>query len=142
MVPVHGGEIDAFDTFVRSEVERQPHGLSEKTLRRLIYNYGSAYSEVLQYLESRDRSQSLDEDFAVLRAEAIHGARDEMARKLSDVVFRRTELGSAGHPGDEALRVCASAMSAELRWSAERTRAEIEETSQAFRFGGCHSITT
>lgn len=140
-MPLHGGAIEGFDTFVGSEVQRQPHGLSEKTLRRLLYNYGSAYSEVLRYLD-RENQEADDEDLIVLRAETLHAVRDEMAHKLSDVVFRRTEVGSAGDPGFEALRTCAKVMSTELGWSPERTRQEIAETRQAFNFGGCHSIST
>jgi glycerol-3-phosphate dehydrogenase len=56
----------------------------------------------------------------------------EMAQKLADVVFRRTELGSAGHPGKEALQACAETMSAELGWSAPRTRQELQEVENIF----------
>jgi glycerol-3-phosphate dehydrogenase len=78
-----------------------------------------------------ERDTGID-DARVLHAEVIHGVREEMARKLSDVVFRRTDLGTAGDPGIERLEICASAMSAELGWSADKTRAEIEETTRRF----------
>jgi glycerol-3-phosphate dehydrogenase len=59
-----------------------------------------------------------------------------MAQKLADCVFRRTDLGTAGHPGDEALAVCAALMAAELGWSAARIELELAEVGS--RFPGSH----
>ena len=39
-------------------------------------------------------------------AYVVNAVRNEMAVKLSDVVFQRTELGTGGNPGDEALADC------------------------------------
>jgi glycerol-3-phosphate dehydrogenase len=136
LTPIHGGEIDDFQNFVRDEIGKQARGLSERTVRRLIYNYGSAYSEVLRYLDVSPESAKTTEDATVLKAEVIRGVREEMANKLSDVVFRRTDLGTAGHPGIESLRICADAMGAELGWCPERIRQELDETSRSFHLGG------
>ncbi len=68
----------------------------------------------------------------VLRAEILHGVRAEMACKLSDVVFRRTDLGTAGDPGEELLRDCAALMGAELGWDEARIQKELEEVRGAF----------
>ena len=141
LTPIYGGEIDGLERFVRSETHKQPFGLTEKTIRRLICNYGSSYPEVLQYFNFGAECQGSTEELAVLRAEIIHGVRDEMAQKLSDVVFRRTELGTAGYPGSEALAICANVMSAELAWTPERTRRELSETTRAFGIGGCDTTT-
>lgn len=135
IMPLHGGEIETVESFLRSEIKKQPCQLSESKVRHLLYNYGSAYPEVLQYVDQERAYQPLNEDLAVLRAEALHGVRYEMAHKLSDVVFRRTDLGSTGYPGSEALGICASVMSAELGWSPAKTQAEFEETSRTFRIG-------
>jgi glycerol-3-phosphate dehydrogenase len=49
-----------------------------------------------------------------------------MARSLEDVVLRRTGLGAAGYPGDDAvLRVEAIARE-ELGWSSARVRDEVQ----------------
>jgi glycerol-3-phosphate dehydrogenase len=50
-----------------------------------------------------------------------------MAQKLTDVVLRRTELGSAGHPGATAALACAESMASELGWNENRMKKEIEE---------------
>ena len=57
-----------------------------------------------------------------------------MAQKLSDVVFRRTELGSAGYPGNEALNICAETMGAELGWTSTQIQQELQEVQFAFEY--------
>ena len=106
-----------------------PLGLSEPVMRRLVYNYGSAYRDVLKYLpHDSDRPEQ------VLKAETIHAVREEMAQKLSDVVLRRTELGTAGHPGDDVLAICAQTMGAELGWSLTKLEQEQQDVQNHERF--------
>jgi glycerol-3-phosphate dehydrogenase len=50
--------------------------------------------------------------------------REEMAMHLSDVVLRRTDLGTAGPPAEPDLDMAAAAMAAELGWDEGKTRAE------------------
>ena len=68
----------------------------------------------------------------VLKAEIVHAVREEMALKLADVVFRRTDLGTGAHPGEEALRVCSDLMASELRWDSGRTQNELHEVNAMF----------
>ncbi|HZW37247.1 MAG TPA: glycerol-3-phosphate dehydrogenase C-terminal domain-containing protein, partial [Candidatus Deferrimicrobiaceae bacterium] len=68
----------------------------------------------------------------VLKAEVVHAVREEMAAALGDVVFRRTDLGTGGYPGEEALRACAGLMASELGWDGNRVRGEIEEVKKEF----------
>jgi glycerol-3-phosphate dehydrogenase len=69
---------------------------------------------------------------AVVKAEILHGVREEMAHKLTDVIFRRTTLGVAGNPGDACLRICAAIMAQELGWDTTRTQREVEEVRGVF----------
>jgi glycerol-3-phosphate dehydrogenase len=48
-------------------------------------------------------------------------------------VLRRTELGSAGHPGKAALDRAAAIAGEELSWSEERKRAEIRAVEDFYR---------
>jgi glycerol-3-phosphate dehydrogenase len=56
-----------------------------------------------------------------------------MALDLSSVVLRRTELGSAGHPGRPALDRAAAVMGEELRWSEDKKRLELEAVEEFYR---------
>ena len=73
----------------------------------------------------------------LIKAEVIHGIREEMAQKLSDVIFRRTELGTASYPGNTCLKACAEIMAAELGWDDTRTQKELEETKDVYASLGC-----
>ena len=76
--------------------------------------------------------QTISENSPVLKAEVIYAVREEMALKLSDVIRRRTVLGSAEIPSDAALESCAGLMAAELGWDADRISAEITETKMIY----------
>ena len=107
-------------------------GWSPETLKALVYNFGSEYHAVLKYAE---KTPSLAETLGtsrVIKAEVVHAVREEMAQKLSDVVFRRTDLGTAEFPGDAALAGCAGVMAKELGWDNRRLQAELEQTRDAF----------
>ena len=71
-----------------------------------------------------------------LQAEVIHAVREEMAQTLADCVFRRTDLGTAGSPGDEALVVCAALVADALGWNARKVEVELAEIRS--RFPGLH----
>ncbi|MDH3599787.1 MAG: glycerol-3-phosphate dehydrogenase/oxidase [Candidatus Tectomicrobia bacterium] len=118
--PLYGGQIDQWETFVQTETAKHPQGVDDVDLRRLIANYGTAYPNVLKYLDAVPAAD------AVMRAEVRHAVREEMAQRLSDVILRRTELGTAGAPDAGALRVCAEVMQAELGWSAARREQECQ----------------
>jgi glycerol-3-phosphate dehydrogenase len=128
--PLYGGRIEQFDPFLRAHVKDRPSSLTEEAMSHLVGNYGSAYQDVLQYLGTPQVSTSGDR-CSVLRAEVLHGIRVEMAQKLSDVVFRRT-VGTTGHPGDEALDICAEIMSRELDWAPSRTLQELHDVNKIF----------
>jgi glycerol-3-phosphate dehydrogenase len=56
----------------------------------------------------------------------VHGIREEMAMRLSDILLRRTDLGSAGNPGDETVQYCADVMAKELGWNSSRKKEEMD----------------
>ena len=74
----------------------------------------------------------------VLKAEVLHGIREEMAQKLTDVIFRRTELGMGGNPGQDCLAKCAEIMGKELGWDAARCHQEINEVKTIFSLAQFH----
>ena len=130
--PLHGGQIDHFETFLQDAIAKSPHGLDKEVMRRLVYNYGSAYPDILQYLDPDVNDSYNTDNLAVLKAEVLHAVHEEMAQKLSDVVFRRTELGSAEYPGHEAIKFCAETMGAELAWSQTRIQQELQEVNNIY----------
>ena len=57
--------------------------------------------------------------------------RHEMARTLKDILFRRTGLGTLGHPGDKVLKRVADLAAKELKWNSARLKKELREAAEA-----------
>jgi glycerol-3-phosphate dehydrogenase len=68
----------------------------------------------------------LAKDSPVIGAELVWAVRHEMAITLCDAVVRRTPLGALGFPGDAAVERAAAIVSAERRWTPERTAKEVD----------------
>jgi glycerol-3-phosphate dehydrogenase len=69
----------------------------------------------------------------VLRAEIVHAVREEQALDLASAVLRRTELGSAGHPGRDGLARAAAIMASELGWAESKVQSEMNRLEDIFR---------
>jgi glycerol-3-phosphate dehydrogenase len=124
---VYGGAIGRLDQFMARATEETAGRVSPETTRRLVSTYGSNYPEVLQYCrEHPEWSQPVVPNLAVIKAEVVHAVRAEMAQTLADVVLRRTELGTAGYPGDDALRTVARTVADEMGWDESRIASEME----------------
>jgi glycerol-3-phosphate dehydrogenase len=65
-----------------------------------------------------------------LAVEVVYAVRHEMARTLGDCVLRRTDLATAGHPGEPTLAACADLMAGELGWDAARVASEIADVRE------------
>ena len=60
----------------------------------------------------------------VTAAEILHAARAEMAETLADVVFRRTDLATAGNPRPKALDAAAALVAEAKAWDKARAAQE------------------
>jgi len=135
--PIFGGQIDCFEDLVDQAARQGPLDLSPTVVRALVHNYGSEYQRVLQYIDEDPELNRTVGKSTVLRAEIVHAVREEMAQKLADVVLRRTDLGTDGNPGEEALRTCALLMGKELAWDQAQMENELGELRTFFQHRGC-----
>jgi glycerol-3-phosphate dehydrogenase len=137
--PLYGGHIEQFQTFLSTALQTHQGKASPQAITKLVYNYGSAYADILQLVEPvthspEPASTALSQlDRHILAAEVKYHLKHTLPQTLSDVIFRRTELGSAGHPGDEALQLCAQITGDTLGWSPQMRQLEIEQVQQRFK---------
>lgn len=134
--PVYGGEIGRLKSFITRAKKHHAH-LSADIVDNLCHFYGSRIDEVLDTAD-----ENPDERAALLRrivpespvigAQVIHAIRYEMAQHLSDIIFRRTGLGTLGHPGGPMLNRIVDLMARELDWDETRIATEMAETSRLF----------
>lgn len=88
----------------------------EQVLNTLYRNYGAKSVDVLKYAKQNPDLHVVIDNTHVLAAEVVYSILDEMAVTLSDVVLRRTEIGSGGLPTEKALFQCANIMEKYLNW--------------------------
>jgi glycerol-3-phosphate dehydrogenase len=127
--PLPGGATERFADFLQAEIRRRPCDLGEDTVRHLVSTYGTAYAAVLPYVPVHRAEEAWE---AVRTAEVLYGIEHEMAQKFTDIVFRRTDLGTAGHPGRGLLWHCAKVMGAQLGWEQTRIQQEFDEVTAQF----------
>lgn len=130
-----GGDIADFTSAVNAFQARRPSWLTAKSSEGMLRNYGTHATRVLELAEREPRLGRLFTGSHVSFAEAIYAARAETAHRMGDIVFRRTELGTDGHPGTAALDELQGLLGAELGWSEQRSaeeRASVEREFQRY----------
>jgi len=116
-------------TFVERGLAAAPRGLPRESALHVLRCYGTASAEIFR-LAAEDPSlgRPVVEGSAVIGAQIVHAVRAEMALHLDDVVFRRTDLGTAAGLGPADLEAGVKLMGHESGWGADRQRREIDAT--------------
>lgn len=124
-----GCEIEDMERFVAEAVEGNAD-FRESTVRCLAMNYGTEYPRVLAIARA-DKSLAvpLNAD-GEIGAQVVYGIRNEMAKTLTDILMRRTGLGTLGDPGEAVLKKIARVAAKELKWDEARVKKEIAAAKQ------------
>jgi glycerol-3-phosphate dehydrogenase len=130
--PVHGGTTGPFEAFRAGLAQRELRDQPALVVRSLAHNYGSEVGRVLAHCRSHPRGWERLGGSHVLGGEVLHAVKEEMALRLADVVFQRTDLGTGDDPGLPALRATAELMGEMLDWSNERVDSELGEVAAAY----------
>jgi glycerol-3-phosphate dehydrogenase len=134
-----GGDIPSFTAFLADLKSRWPQWLPPTSREALAQNYGSLAYEVIALGQSNPALRRCLGNSYISHAEVVYAIREEMAQRMTDIVFRRTELGTGAHPGTAALDDLQELMQKELGWSAQRTAAErsaVESHLQRYHAAG------
>jgi glycerol-3-phosphate dehydrogenase len=126
-----GCEINDIDLFLET-IKKNNSDFSAKTVEYLGKNYGLEYDRVLGIArENKGLAKPVNDDGEIL-AQVVYAVRHEMAKTLNDILFRRTGIGTLGHPGETVLRLVARTAAKELRWNASRIKQELARAHAAF----------
>ncbi len=94
---------------------------------RLVYRHGSRAREILRLLRDDPRlGLVLCRDEAILAAEVVWCARNELVRRLQDL-RRRCRVGLGACAGSDCARISAQLVGREMGWDAQRIRAELAD---------------
>jgi glycerol-3-phosphate dehydrogenase len=143
ITPLAGGEIEDYAAFVRNGVRAAAIGDASRERLSRLYGTERACVEAIATsantpapaaanVTANDLAQPLGAHCPVLGAEIVFAVREEMAVHLTDALLRRTDAGSAGHPGTDALENAARVMGGILGWSDERRREEIAAVERIY----------
>lgn len=99
-----GGDIGDFDDFVNQLLSQYGEKFDRKTLQRLASNYGTLTKEILE-LENQDNSSDpfIPGTTKALKAEIQYILNNESAYTLSDILLRRTDIGSFMLPSAQTI---------------------------------------
>jgi glycerol-3-phosphate dehydrogenase len=88
--------------------------------------YGSDAERVIALASAEPRlAERITPSLPIVGAQIVDAARNEMTLTLEDMVLRRTGLGAAGYPGDEAILKVERLMRDELGWTSARVEDEV-----------------
>ncbi len=109
------------------EMARARHlDLPPATISHVVALYAEAGAAIVHLMaEQPGLREPVARGVATLGAEVIHAIDAEMAMTLGDIVVRRTALGSAGHPGRDAVEGVARIAASRLGWDAARIEEEV-----------------
>jgi len=128
-----GGDIGDWHAFREGMVATHGRELDPKTIHHLIQRYGSQFERVFERIQATpDGCRPLSPVRNTLTGEIHHFVEQEMARTLEDVIFRRSGLGTIGHPGGKVLRRVGELMGSALGWSPDQLDDQIRRVEQHY----------
>lgn len=126
-----GCEIKNMIVFLDSLKSNYP-AFSIQTIDYLGRNYGTECHEIFKLAkENKELAQQLNNEGEIM-AEVVYAIKNEMALSLSDILFRRTGIGTLGHPGKEIIEKVAKLAKSLLDWDDERYNFELNEVEKKF----------
>ncbi|MFA6574769.1 MAG: glycerol-3-phosphate dehydrogenase/oxidase [Nocardioides sp.] len=128
--PLHACQTGPIEAYVAASIARN-RDFAPETVRYLARHHGTEHDAVLDLARAEPAlAETVDADGELLAQVAV-AVRHESARTLTDVLMRRTGIGTLGLPDDEVLEAVAGVAARELGWSDERRDAELAQAHQA-----------
>ncbi len=132
-LPIYGGEIVDFPGLFKHAVDELSINLELDVIEHLVRSYGSEYPSVIAYMEEQPKlGERVTSGSPVIKAEVVYAVREEMGLRLSDIIQRRTGLGTVERPDFSSIRVCAEIMANELDWSSTKIESEVHNVFSSY----------
>lgn len=104
-----------------------PQHPQHETDNRLENKYGRFAADILPFITSPGGNAKLDPEIDILSGEIHYFIENEMALKLSDIVLRRSDLGTGGIPSTHMLQSICTIMATKLNWDTREQKKQIKE---------------
>jgi len=135
---LYGGEIADYNRFEKDCLKQLSEFCSVATITRLVRNYGSNISSIIRLCE-KDQSlaQVVPGTNDTIKAELEFILGNEMVYTLSDLILRRTDIGSFEYPKKETIEYCANIIAGHLHWDPEQRAENIKQLMQNYPEWSC-----
>jgi glycerol-3-phosphate dehydrogenase len=130
-LPLQGGDFADYESFEKDSVDRFGERLQIASIRELVWLYGTDIAEIIGECADGVNNTLTRDD--VLTKQVRFAVDHEMAIKLADVVFRRTDLISRGHPGRGPIELAAGVLANRLNWTSDRQQSELADVREQMR---------
>jgi glycerol-3-phosphate dehydrogenase len=131
-----GGLPVPHDEFVKEAVPElgSCYGVDRETVLHLIRFYGSRTKRVLDLVKAEPAlREQISPESRDIYAQVVYSIREEQARTLPDVVFRRIYLGMTGKRGSDRIGRIAAIMAQELGWNDDEAGREVDDFQKELR---------
>jgi glycerol-3-phosphate dehydrogenase len=127
-----GSDIKSMDEFLESN--RKSFGeFSGDTIDYISKHYGTESAAIFN-LAKKDKSlKDIMSPDGEIAAEVLYTVKNEMAKTLTDVIMRRTGIGTLGNPGKKILEKAAVIAGKELGWNKKKIDMELAAAEQALK---------
>ncbi len=130
--PVYGAGFNVFNEFL-DEMKKQYSDFPPEIVENLAHCYGMEIHKIIELARIDPQlAEPMSDNRKEIGAQIVYAVREEMARHLNDVLFRRTNMGNLGDPGEEVIRKTIDLMSHELAW--EENICEREKNKSRVQF--------
>lgn len=124
-------DIRNMESFIKQLVLRYPQ-FPEATINYVGRNYGLQCHTIFRLaMYDKPLMEVITEDGEIL-AEVVYVIKKEMAYTLSDILFRRTGIGTLGYPGDKTFNKVVEKAKEYLNWDDKKTQQEIDKVMGIF----------
>ncbi len=129
---LYGCDIKDMEAFM-DDMKSRYKNFSTQTIEYLGKNYGTESAAVFELAgKEKNLAELISEDGQIM-ASVVYALRNESARTLNDILFRRTGVGNIGHPGEDILDKVAHTAAKELSWDHGKLDQELKIADAALR---------
>lgn len=126
-VPLNDGDMPNYNSFLQMIQAKNLHYLSPKIIKHIVNCYGTQSEAIMQMIsDNRQLVELVPGSDEVIKAEVAYSVNNEMVYTLSDLLLRRTDIGSSKKPERATIQYCADFLADKSGWSTIKKQQEIE----------------
>ena len=130
--PLYGGNIKNMTEFLH-KLQLEYPDFTKETIYYLGKNYGTECHAVFQLARKNSKLAEVLNDDGEILAEVAYALHEEQALSLSDILFRRTGIGTLGNPGEAVIKKAATLAADVLNWDDAKRKDEIQKVQKRFQ---------